>query len=97
VQQIVQMQDTPWPYMSGRELSNQLSKYDIETKKVRLGKETVQGFKIDQFADAWKRYLPRQTPPPEQGTSGTAGTEELIECELPPETEAWLDAQKEAV
>jgi hypothetical protein len=36
---------------------------------------TAQGYKAEDFHDAWSRYLPN--PPEISGTSGTSGTEQV--------------------
>jgi putative DNA primase/helicase len=44
--------------ISPRQLSGLLSKYKISSKTVRIGDDTPKGYVIDDFQDAFKRYLP---------------------------------------
>jgi putative DNA primase/helicase len=48
-----------------RQVSKQLSAYEISSKNIRIGHETPKGFERTQFADAFKRYLsvPLNLPP----------------------------------
>lgn len=59
--------------LSPRQLSKRLSEYGINSKNIRLGAyETLKGFELSQFADAFARYLstplnlPPQLPNPPQ-------------------------------
>lgn len=65
--QLTEIHDGPWKtYNNGheispRQLSKQLSYYDIRPKTVRMGfSDTPKGYSRDQFTDAFARYL---TPP----------------------------------
>lgn len=48
-----------------RQVSKQLSAYEISSKNIRIGHETPKGFEKAQFTDAFKRYLsvPQNLPP----------------------------------
>ena len=43
--------------LSPKQLANKLRDYGICSKTVRLGYETAKGYELDQFADAFARYL----------------------------------------
>jgi hypothetical protein len=48
-----------------------LRPFKIKPKKVRIGEETAKGYHVDQFEDAFARYL---TPSPEGEHGATRGT-----------------------
>lgn len=58
------LETAPWASIHGepidsRFLARLLSKYDIQTgRTVRIGEWRGKGYRRDQFADAWARYLP---------------------------------------
>lgn len=78
IKALVAISDGPWAsYYHGnpitpRQLSKQLANYDIHSKTVRVGPyDTPKGYALDQFTDAFKRYLtpktvevPTDLPPP---------------------------------
>jgi hypothetical protein len=78
------MEEAPWGDLKGkpldpRRLSNLLKPYGIQSKKVRIGEKTAQGYQRTCFWDAWSRYLPHEdspigSSPIASGTSGTSGT-----------------------
>ncbi|WP_104565578.1 DUF3631 domain-containing protein [Ralstonia mannitolilytica] len=43
--------------MSPRQLSKKLDEYGIKSKNIRIGLHTPKGFELDQFRDAFSRYL----------------------------------------
>lgn len=43
--------------LTPRQIANKLRDYGIYSKTVRLGYETAKGYELDQFADAFERYL----------------------------------------
>ena len=53
-----------------RALARLLRPHGIRSAKVRIGERTAQGYKLEDFVDAWERFL----PPRPGGTSGTSGT-----------------------
>jgi hypothetical protein len=56
-------------------LAKMLKRFKIKPCKIRMGEETVQGYRRADFLDAWKRYLPAPSPPfNKNGTNGTDGT-----------------------
>jgi Protein of unknown function (DUF3631) len=52
-------------------LSRLLEPYEIKSKVVRIDEHTPRGFEREQFADAWRRYLPLPPEAPENATSAT--------------------------
>lgn len=55
--------ESPWKTwirgreMTSRQLGKELGKYGIKSKTVKIGYESPKGFMIDQFKDAFERYL----------------------------------------
>lgn len=43
--------------LSPRQLSNQLKDYGITSKTIRIGYDTAKGYEVEQFKDAFERYL----------------------------------------
>lgn len=62
--------------LTARQLAKLLVAYGIHPKTVRFGRETPKGYELNQFEDAFARYL---TPPTQ---------EEPIDSNMPPETPA---------
>lgn len=63
------IEDSPWATynhghpLSPRQLSMQLSRYDIHPKTVRVSKyDTPKGYALEQFTDAFARYLSKHEP-----------------------------------
>jgi hypothetical protein len=52
--------------MTPNNLARQLKKYRIGSLKIRLGTETVQGYRRGDFQDAWTQFCP--IPPVQVGT-----------------------------
>jgi Protein of unknown function (DUF3631) len=80
----------PWADIKGagipldaRGLSRLLDPYDIEPTKVKVGGRPLQGYRADQLADAWARYLPPPDQPQGSGGSGTPPEDQN------PETSLW--------
>lgn len=49
--------------MSPRQLASKLGGFGIKSKSIRVGLTTgKKGYSIEQFVDAWNRYLPADTP-----------------------------------
>jgi hypothetical protein len=55
-------EDAPWREQKDRTTAHQLARllrpFSIEPGTVRIGKMTGKGYKVEQFQDAWERYLP---------------------------------------
>jgi hypothetical protein len=71
----------PWADFKGqpldaRGLSRLLNPYDIAPAKVKVGGRSLQGYRADDLADAWTRYLPPpdDTDDDQPGGSGGSGT-----------------------
>jgi putative DNA primase/helicase len=64
--------ESPWStYNRGkpitpRQVSRRLHEYDIKSKTVRIGYATPKGFEIEQFNDAFSRYLGDLSATPQQ-------------------------------
>lgn len=68
-------EEAPWPTysrgqpLSPRHLATLLGKYGIKATSVRTGTgHTPKGYKIEQFEDAFRRYLPPETVPENAAT-----------------------------
>ncbi len=48
--------------LSPKQLANKLKDYGIRSETIRIGYETPRGYRLDQFADVFERYLSRLTP-----------------------------------
>jgi Protein of unknown function (DUF3631) len=48
------------------DLAKQLARYDIRPRKISIATDKLQGYFLDAFEDAWKRYCP--APPDSAGT-----------------------------
>jgi putative DNA primase/helicase len=48
--------------LSPKQLVNKLKGYDIRSKTIRFGFETAKGYELDQFTDAFDRYLSYTLP-----------------------------------
>ena len=71
------LEEAPWGDLRGkpldaRGLAARLRPYGIQSKKLRTGNATCQGYERADLADAWTRYLSLSSM--DAGTSGTKGT-----------------------
>lgn len=71
------MEEAPWADLRGkpldaRGLAMRMKPYGVQSKKLRIGSATFQGYERADLADAWARYL--SLSPLGAGTSGTSGT-----------------------
>jgi putative DNA primase/helicase len=63
VDELAKMEDRPWPEwskgkpISKAQLARQLGRFDIVPRTVRIGDQTAKGYDIEQFFDAFPRYL----------------------------------------
>lgn len=48
--------------LSAKQLANKLRDYGVCSKTIRLGYETIKGYELNQFSDAFDRYLSPATP-----------------------------------
>lgn len=67
--------------ISAKQISSRLSGYGIRSKTVRIGYVTIKGFELEQFADAFARYLP-PTPSenPSQGNKSLEANNDEVSC-----------------
>jgi hypothetical protein len=73
--QLCTLDAAPWADLKGapldaRGLSRLLDPYDVEPVKVKVNGRPLQGYRADQLADAWARYL----PPPDDDPQGSGGS-----------------------
>lgn len=72
------LDEAPWAEvakgepLNARGLSQRLKPYGVSSKTIRIEKETPKGYRREDLADAWSRYLP--SPPHESATSATSAT-----------------------
>lgn len=71
--------------MSPRQLSKKLDEYGIKSKNIRIGLHTPKGFELDQFRDAFSRYL----------TPGISATPPQKPASPYPERDGGCGGQKE--
>ena len=65
---LVIIQEAPWGDLNGRpldvrRLADLLKPYGIRPRSIREGDKTPKGYRLEDFHDAWDRYLPRRTAP----------------------------------
>jgi len=63
LEQLLDRDESPWKDIRGkpldeRGLARRLKAYGIKSKVIRIGDRTPRGYLIEDFADAWRRYLP---------------------------------------
>jgi hypothetical protein len=61
-------------------LAQQLRRFDICPRVIRVGEETARGYLLDDFREAFSRYLP-STPLPDRNTVTTLGETVVFEPE----------------
>lgn len=87
------LEESPWSELRGkpldaRGLSSRLRKYELRPKTVRMPDgSTPKGYRADDLADAWNRYLP-----PTPGNSATSATPPHVRSE-PAESVAAVSPQ----
>lgn len=64
LEHLTALEDAPWGDLRGkpldaRGLSRRLSRYGLKPRTVRIGSETGKGYALDDLADTFGRYLPR--------------------------------------
>lgn len=76
-------EESPWSDMTPRQLDTTklarlLKPYDIRPKTIRIDETTLKGYEINQFVDAWHRYVPPLSgvSPVTPVTSGTMQAEQ---------------------
>ncbi|WP_431916327.1 DUF3631 domain-containing protein [Nonomuraea jabiensis] len=80
----------PWANLKGkpldaRGLARLLDQYEVTSRKVKIGGKALQGYRADDLADPWARYLPAPS-------SASAGNPEPAEPPEPARSEAisWV-------
>jgi hypothetical protein len=79
---LIALEERPWgdwrrgSPMTTRSLAKLLRPFGIRPRTVRLGDSTLKGYRVDQFRDAWRRYLPLAVTSDTSGTSEAAPTGE---------------------
>lgn len=73
------MEEAPWGDLRGRPidargLATRLRPYGPRPHNVRFGEAVVRGYLVEDFADAWKRYLPRETTTTATESPSATGT-----------------------
>jgi hypothetical protein len=96
---LIALEESPWGDLRGkpldeRGLAHRLRQYSIRSHQVRIGDVTLKGYRAEDFADAWKRYVP--PPSQKRETSETSETKptrpganvsDVSDVSLVPETE----------
>lgn len=60
------MEERPWPEwrrgnpITAPQLANQLRPFGVRPSTIRRGHDTAKGYRKEQFAEAWARYLPTE-------------------------------------
>jgi Protein of unknown function (DUF3631) len=57
------IEESPWGNLHGKELdarglARRLRRYGAEPRDVRIGNDVRKGYRADDLADAWSRYVP---------------------------------------
>jgi putative DNA primase/helicase len=68
--------------ISTNQLANQVRRFGISPRGIRLGDETPRGYLLDDFKEAFSRYLP-DTPFPDRNTATTLGKTPISEVQQP--------------
>jgi hypothetical protein len=63
VNRLTALEMSPWADLRGkaldaRSLANRLAKYEVRPASIRIGDRTGKGYKRDDLADVWARYVP---------------------------------------
>ncbi|WP_293006444.1 DUF3631 domain-containing protein [Nitrosomonas sp.] len=97
IEALVTDDESPWAtYNYGkpitpRQLAKQLTGYGIKSKTVRLGNSsTPKGYDVEQFSDAFARYLP-PTLPPQSNVSPESIKDEIGSVEVNPPPDCILN------
>jgi hypothetical protein len=75
VSALVEIEESPWAEWHGKPITKNgvariLKRYEIRPATIRVGDTTPKGYRIQQFRDAWERYLPPAgTATPQQTAS----------------------------
>ena len=95
---LVAIEGRPWAEwgkhrkpISTNQLANQLRRFGISPRVVRVGEETARGYLLDDFREAFSRYLP-DTPLPDRNNVTTLGETPISE---PSQAEMVLHPENE--
>jgi hypothetical protein len=77
---LAELEEAPWGDLRGRAidprgLAARLRPYGVRPKNVRIGENVPKGYTSEDLADAWSRYLPRE--------SATSATGYTVATEIP--------------
>jgi Protein of unknown function (DUF3631) len=90
IRRLIEIPESAWGDLRGkpldeRGLSHRLRQYDIRSRKIRFGDTTMMGYRREDFADAWRRYVSPSGTHAKSGTSGTLGTNEQNQSQNVPD------------
>lgn len=105
---LTELEEAPWSEynrgkpINARGLARLLSGFDVVVGTIRVGPETPKGYRLEQFDDAFSRYLapearftPSQSATPAQANAGAGcggfakrNAEEMLRNEIPPQPNA---------
>jgi hypothetical protein len=65
---LAELEESPWGDIRGKQLdarglARRLKPFDVRPRTIRLGDETPKGYQLEQFADAFARYLSSPATP----------------------------------
>lgn len=99
---LTKMDEAPWGDLRGkpldaRGLARRLRRFDVRPVDVRIGEQVKKGYHRADLVDAWARYLPPSSPPPEKSaTSATAATSQVAGPESVADEERVADTSATA-
>ncbi|HEX9121955.1 MAG TPA: DUF3631 domain-containing protein, partial [Actinomycetota bacterium] len=77
------VEESSWDWLNKNILARRLRPFGIRPTKIRIGDRTLQGYHLDLFADAFRRYLLKN------GTTGTSGTPQVAATRDVPDFRLW--------
>jgi Protein of unknown function (DUF3631) len=62
LRRLIEIPESPWGDIRGktldeRSLAHRLRQYEIKSRQIRIGETTMKGYRREDFADAWRRYV----------------------------------------
>jgi Protein of unknown function (DUF3631) len=62
IRRLIEIPESPWGDIRGksldeRGLAHRLRQYEIKSRQIRIGETTMKGYRREDFADAWRRYV----------------------------------------
>lgn len=74
---LIALDEAPWGDYFGKPITQHkmgrfLSGFEVRSRKIRVGDDTRQGYRIEELEDAWTRYTPNQS-----GTRNSAGQSDI--------------------